>query len=197
MKTLLTRADWRGYRQDEFPDHSWRWEADELTVMPEGPPVDLITRRRYGDFILDFEWRLPEGGNSGVLYRVCEDYEYPWQSGPEMQLLDDPRDPEGANPTTCCGALYRLLPSSLMEPLPPSMFTAGRLVVRGTQVEHWLAGQEVLRYDLSNPTLRRHIAASRFKDFPRFGTVPDGHIVLQHHGSAVAFRNLRIDRLRG
>lgn len=194
--TSLTRADWRGYRHDEFPERSWRWEEDALHAIADGPPVDLVSRRRYGDFRFEFEWRLPEGGNSGVLYRVCEDYEHAWQSGPEMQLLDDPRDPEGTNPTTCCGALYGLLPCALTEPLPPGLYIPGRLVAQGMQIEHWLAGQEVLRYDLSDPALRRHIAASRFKDYPRFGTVPEGHLVLQHHGSAVAFRNLRVGRLR-
>lgn len=195
MTESLTRADWRGYRREDFPHASWRWEDDVLRAIADGPRVDLISRQRYGDFILRFEWCLPEGGNSGVLYRVSEDYDEAWQSGPEMQLLDDPRHPEGTNPNTGCGALYHLLPCSLMEPLPPNLFVSGRVVVSGTKVEHWLTGQEVLAYDLSGPMLRRHIAASKFKDFPSFGTVPEGHIVLQHHGTGAAFRNIRIEAI--
>lgn len=196
MSQALQRDDWRGYRQENFPDESWSWQGDVLRAIPDGPPVDLVSRERYGDFVLRFEWCVPVGGNSGVLYRVSEDYEAAWQSGPEMQLLDDPRHPDGTNPTTCCGALYQLLPCSLTEPLPPDLFTAGRLVVSGTKVEHWLAEQEVLAYDLCDPMLRRHIADSKFKAFPQFGKVPDGHIVLQHHGTGVCFKGLRVERLQ-
>ncbi|HEY9380431.1 MAG TPA: DUF1080 domain-containing protein [Burkholderiales bacterium] len=196
MTELLTRTDWRGYRLQDFPRASWQWEDDVLRAIADGPRVDLISRGRYGDFMLRFEWCVPEGGNSGVLYRVSEEYDESWQSGPEMQLLDDPRNPEGTNPNTCCGALYHLLPCSLMEPLPPNLFVSGRVVVSGTKVEHWLANQEVLAYDLSDPMLHRHIAQSKFKSFPRFGKVPEGHIVLQHHGTGVAFRKLQIERLQ-
>src|SRR5687768_12011606 len=115
MSEPLTHDDWRGYLQQDFPDESWVWEGDVLRTIADGPRVDLISRERYGDFALRFEWCVAEGGNSGVLYRVTEDYDEAWQSGPEMQLLDDPRHPDGRNPTTCCGALYGLLPCSLTE----------------------------------------------------------------------------------
>ncbi|HLU76912.1 MAG TPA: DUF1080 domain-containing protein [Burkholderiales bacterium] len=195
MFEALPRDAWRAYRDQDFPTRSWTAEADVIRALAEGPRVHLISRKRYGDFELHFDWCVAEGGNSGVLYRVSEDYEEPWHSGLEMQLLDDPRHPDGMNPTTACGALYDLLPSSLMEPVPPSMFVTACIVVRGTAVEHWLANQLVLSYDLSDPTFRRHVAQSKFKDYPAFGTVPEGHIVLQHHGTGAAFRNLRIREL--
>ncbi|MFO7188571.1 MAG: DUF1080 domain-containing protein [Pseudomonadota bacterium] len=186
---------WRAYRGSEFPSASWTCDGDVIRAIPDGPRIDLITRERYGDFILQFEWCLPEGGNSGVLYRVSEDYEEAWQSGPEMQLVDDPRHPEGSNQKTGCGALHDLLPCSLMEPIPPNMYAGAKLVVRGTRVEHWIANQQVLAYDLGDPVLRRHIAESRLKDCPAFGALPEGHIVLRHQGTGASFRNLRIRRL--
>lgn len=195
MHEALTRDAWRAYRAQDFPTESWTVEGNVIRARADGPRTHLVSRARYGDFELCFDWCVPEGGNSGVLYRVSEDYEEPWESGPEMQLLDDPRHPDGMNPTTSCGALYDLLPSSLMEPLPPAMYTSARLVVRGTNVEHWLAGQQVLAYDLSDPVFRRHVEHSKFKDCPAFGTVPEGHIVLQHHGTGASFRNLRIRAL--
>ena len=71
----LTAADWRGYSEAQFPQGSWSLDDDVLRALAAGPPVDLITRERFRDFTLQFEWRLPRGGNSGVLYRVDEQLE--------------------------------------------------------------------------------------------------------------------------
>ena len=51
---------------------------------------DLITSEQFGNFELVFDWKLPAQGNSGVMYRVTEEFEQPYHSGPEYQLLDEP-----------------------------------------------------------------------------------------------------------
>ena len=64
---LVVVAAWRGYRRPDFPSQSWGLEGDALRALPRGPRVDLISRQCFGDFDLSFEWRLPVGGNSGLL----------------------------------------------------------------------------------------------------------------------------------
>lgn len=191
----LMAADWRGYRSEDFPAGSWRAEGATLHAVGTAKRVDLASRRRYRDFACSFEWCLPAGGNSGLLYRVSEDLPEPWQSGPEMQLLDDLRHPDGQNPLTRCGALYGLLPPRKVAPPPTDAFIKARVLVRGSRVEHWLSGLQVLIYDLADPELRERVAASKFSRFPRFACGHDGHLVLQHHGTDAWFRNIHIEPL--
>jgi hypothetical protein len=69
--------------------------------------------------------------------------------------------------------------------------------VRGNEVEHWLNGTKVLTYTLDSPALREAIAKSKFKDVDRFGKPQEGLILLQDHGDAVCYRNLKVRPLTG
>jgi 3-keto-disaccharide hydrolase len=189
----LTAADWRGYSEAQFPLGSWSLDDEVLRALASGPRVDLITRERYGDFTLHFEWRLPRGGNSGVLYRVDEALEHSWQSGPEMQLLDDEHAQDGADALTSCGALCGLIAPWHEQRDIANAYHGGRLVVRGSRVEHWLDDTQVLGYDLDGEELKERIARSRFREWPRFARLRQGHIALQHHGTQAWFRRLRIE----
>jgi Domain of Unknown Function (DUF1080) len=102
----LDYSAWRAYRGANFPREGWSVEGDALHALAQGPRIDLISRQRFADFDLSFEWRLPLGGNSGLLYRVDETLDAAWQSGPEMQLLDNGAHPDARLPETSCGALY-------------------------------------------------------------------------------------------
>jgi hypothetical protein len=192
MDIFLGPAAWRGYRQADFPGDSWAVEDDALCVQPQGPQVDLISCERFGDFDLSFEWRLPAGGNSGLLYRVTEEYEAAWQSGPELQLLDDSVHPDGHVPETSCGALYGLYAPEGRRSCTAGLFNIARVSARGSSVEHWLNGARVLACDLASEDLRRRVSNSKFRQFPQFARAAEGHIVLQHHATAAWFRHIRI-----
>jgi hypothetical protein len=192
VTTVLLPRHWRAYRRAGFPK-CWRADSDTLVALPTQQPVDLVSFDRYGDFSLSFEWCLPPGGNSGLLYRVSEDSPESWQSGPEMQLVDDHGHPDGADAQRSCGALYDLMaPEPRLSP-PAGVFHSARVVVRGSLVEHWLLGVRVLECDLDGRGLKAQIESSKFADFPLFARATQGHIVLQHHGTAAAFRRLRIE----
>ena len=192
MEVFLDRSAWRGYRQADFPTESWLAQGEVLEARAEGPVVSLISRQRFGDFHLSFDWRLPVGGNSGVLYKVTEDWEAPWQSGPEMQLLDNSAHPDARFPETSCGALYGLYAPQGSYLCPAGLFNIGRVSVRGFRVEHWLNGVRVLACDLATDDFRARVSRSKFCGLPRFACATEGHIVLQHHGTAAAFRNIRL-----
>src|SRR5690606_25474229 len=122
------------YQSDGFPTHGWRVEGEALRALGAGPRIDLVSRARYREFALSFEWCLPPGGNSGVLYRVSEDAAEPWQSGPEMQLVDDLEHPDGHDSLRRCGALYDLVaPRARAQPLADA-YVRARIVVRGWRV---------------------------------------------------------------
>jgi len=184
----------RGYGAEAFPA-SWAVEDGELHALP-GTGVDLITRETFGDFELEFDWRVSPGGNSGVLYRVVESDAPSWTTGPEYQVLDDSEHPDGRDPLTSAAALYGLIAPNADKRLESvGTFNAGRIVVRGGQVEHWLNGSRVIDYDWNGADVRTLVGDSTFRDLPGFMAADPGGVVIQHHGEEVWFRNVRIRRL--
>lgn len=186
---------WRGYKRDAFPDKGWVIEGGALKTVVGGDRVDLVTKDKYQNYELELEWRVSPGGNSGVIYNVSEDLTEAWNTGPEMQVLDDSKHPDGKNPKTSSGSLYALIAPAKATLRPVGEFNKARLVVHGTHVEHWLNGKKVVEYEWGSDDVKKLIAASKFKEFPRFAGERGGHIVLQHHGEEAWFRNIRIREL--
>lgn len=187
-----TLAGWRGYRQDG-PPAGWQVVDGTLTRVGEGG--DLVTVGEYDDFVLDFEWRVAPGGNSGVMFRVTEDYDYPWETGPEYQVLDDAGHPDGKDPRTSAASNYAMHAPLVDATRPAGEWNQARLRVCGPVVEHWLNGHKVVEYELGGADWKARVAASKWKDRPDYGQRQRGHIVLQDHGDRVSFRGLKLQPL--
>ncbi len=186
---------WRGYNRDTFPDKGWKIEDGQLKTIVGGDRCDLVTKEKYEDFELELEWRVAPGGNSGIFYHVAEGLPNSWETGPEMQVLDDERHPDGQDPKTSAGSLFGLIAPSNKTLRPAGQFNRARLLVRRGRVEHWLNGRKIAAYELGSDSLKALIAASKFKDLPRFARERSGHIALQHHGEEVWYRKVRIRHL--
>ncbi len=192
-------ANWRGYRRQDVPTN-WRVEQGVLTLTPGGDSVahgDLVTREQYGDFDLEYEWKISPGGNSGLIYRVAETEPTTWQTGPEMQVLDDARHADGKLPSHRAGSLYDLIAAPAGVTRPVGTFNRARIVMRGMHVQQYLNGRLTADLDFASPRGQQLVAASKFHVYPRFATQRSGYIALQDHGDAVTFRNVRIRRLDG
>ena len=189
----LSAADWRGFARQEFPADSWNVDGPVLRAVAAGPPVDLITREAFGDFVLSFEWRLPRAGCSGVAYRVDEAKGSAAQCAPAMQLRDDEHHPQGADAATACGALAGLMAPWHDQREVANVYYSARIVVRGTLIEHWIDDTQMVGCDLASEDLRDRIARSRFRDCREFARVPSGHIVLLHGGTEAWFRRIRLE----
>ena len=186
---------WRGFKQDSFPDKGWRVEDGTLKTVVGVQSRDIITKEKYRDFELELEWKIAPGGNSGIIYLVSEDFDQTYQTGPEMQVLDDAKHHDGKDPKTSAGALYALIAPFNKVLQPVGQWNKVRLIVHHGHVEHWLNGRNVLDYDLGSDQLKPLIAASKFKEFPRFAQNREGYIALQHHGDEVWYRKIRIREL--
>ena len=79
---------------------------------------------------------------------------------------------------------------------PAGEWNTSEVIVKGKHVTHILNGKTVLEYDLDSPEIKAAIAKSKFKDIARFGTLQDGHILVQDHGDQVWFRTIEIKRLK-
>ncbi len=185
---------WRGYRTDSVPG-GWSAEAGLLTFDPEDGRGDLVSRDQYQDFELTLEWMISEGGNSGIFFRVSEDYAAPWETGPEMQVLDDARHPDGRNPLSSAGANFALHAPPAGISRPAGEWNRVRILVDGNQVRYWLNDELAVEYVLGSEDWEERVAASKFAHMPGYGRESAGHIVLQDHGDPVWYRNLKVRRL--
>lgn len=186
----------RGYKLYDFPKKSWKLEKGELKSIVGAPQIDLISLSLYEDFELEAEWRVTKGSDGGILYRVMEDEGPTWYSGLEYQLIDDSELSSGADANRTAGSLFDVLGAPAVKPSKPiGEYNVTKIRVQGNLVEHWLNGQKIVSYDLSSPDFRDAVSKSRFKNLPRFGREKEGHLCLQHMGSEVAFRSIRVRKL--
>jgi hypothetical protein len=186
---------WRGYKMNSFPDRSWKVEEGVLKAIAGAEGPDLVTKAKFGNFELELEWKVNPGSNSGIMYRVSEEFAAPYETGPEMQVLDDDKHADGRDPKTSAGSLYALIAPKNKKLKPVGQWNQVRIVVQGNQVEHWLNGVKVVEFELGSAELNQLIAHSKFNDMPRFAKEKSGFIDLQHHGDEVWYRKVRVRRL--
>jgi hypothetical protein len=151
-----------------------------------------MTVEEYGDFEMRFEWKITEYGNSGVIYRIATTEPYPWHTGPEYQILDDARHPDGQNRITSAGSNYAVNEPVKNVAKPVGKWNEGRIIAKGNHVEHWLNGVKVVDYEFGSADWQKRVQASKFGKIPPYGTVKRGYIALQDHESVVIYRNLKI-----
>jgi hypothetical protein len=180
---------WKGYKKATVPT-GWTVAAGVLTRS--GPGGDLMTAEEYGDFEMRFEWKVPQNGNSGIIYRIAETEQYPWQTGPEYQILHNQGHADGKNPITSAGSNYAVNPPVKDVTKPVGEWNDGRLIVRGNHVEHWLNGVKVVEYEIGSADWEARVKASKFAKVANYGRMKRGFIALQDHGDAVSYRNLKI-----
>lgn len=154
----------------------------------------ILTDRPYENYEFSIDWKISQGGNSGIIYHVVEseDFDYVWQSGPEYQLLDNARHPDGQIEKHRAGDLYDMIETKFVTVNPPGEWNRTRIKIKDGHVEHWLNGYKVVEYDLGTPEFQAMVAASKFSEMPGFGQAKAGHIALQDHGDEVWFRNIKI-----
>jgi hypothetical protein len=187
-------AAFRGYRSDSIPAG---WRIADGTLTKSGSVGDLVTRDKFADFELSFDWKLGPGGNSGVLYRVTEEYDHPYWSGPEYQLLDDAGHPDGKSRLTAAGSDYGLYPAPAGVVKPADQWNASLLVVRGSHVQHWMNGQKLLEYDMGSPDWEARVKASKFGAWANYGRAAMGYIAIQgDHDGVLALRNIKVRVLK-
>jgi hypothetical protein len=180
---------WRIYRGTD----AGTWEVQEGTIHHgPGDGADLVTKEQFADFELRMDWKLAPGGNSGIFYRGTEEDEAIYWTAPEMQVLDDSAHRDGQNRLTSAGSAYGLYAAPAGVVRPAGEWNSVRIIVRGKQVEHWMNGVKVVAYELQSPDWTAKVQASKFKEWPRYGLAPRGHVAVQVHGNDVWYRNVRI-----
>jgi hypothetical protein len=193
---------WRSYAAGGALNPQWIVEGGAIVLdvaedTDETTGGDLITVDQYENFDLELEWKISEGGNSGIFFGVREipGHQVAYESGIEMQVLDDDRHVDGKTPETSAGACYAMYAPQGKVLRPVGEYNQVRLLVNDGHVEHWLNGKKIVEYVIGSDDWNKRIETSKFSDWEHFAQYREGHIGLQDHGNRVWFRNIRIRTL--
>lgn len=195
---------WKGYNQEAVPE-AWKIEDGAMVLnipdpRPEGANYNLVTERTFHNFVLSLEWKIAEGGNSGVFWGVeeLEKFGQPYDTGPEIQVLDNERHPDAKNGTTHqAGALYDMVAPSAEVCKPAGQWNAMEITIdyANQNGKVSLNGTEIVTFPLGNQAWDDMVANSKFDGWEGFGKYPVGKIGLQDHGDQVSYRNIKIKPL--
>ena len=179
----------RNYRKSEVGD-GWKVVDGEIhwTKKRAG---DIITKETYMAFEFKVDYKIPPGGNSGLMFHVTEDGNTPWKTGPEIQIQDnkDGHDPQKA------GWLYQLYKSDTDATNPAGEWNTLHILITPDKCVQWMNGTKYCEYVKGSDDWNERVAKSKFGKMPLFGKANNGHICLQDHGNVVAFRNIKVRRV--
>jgi hypothetical protein len=198
---------WKRYNADEIGP---LWSIEDGAIKcggeghGEGSPEfggSLITLDTFGNFELELEWKISEGGNSGIMYHVVEKPECSnaYMTGPEYQVMDDPPGPvDPADANKRAGSNYDMYAAPATKKLNPvGEWNTAKIIYKDGKVEQWLNGEKVVEFDENSADFREKFSKSKWAsgDYPYWNTYKEGSIGLQDHGAPVWYRNIRIRRL--
>lgn len=190
-----TNSGWKSAEGEHFPDQEWVINDGEMKRV--GPGGDIITDSTFSNFELILDFKYSQGSNSGIKYFVSGDKENNqfYNLGCEYQIIDKNAFMPELPGKESIGGLYDLIEPENPRDNGPGVWNRARIVVKGLYVEQWLNNQMTVKYERGTEQWRELVAASKFSNVPGFGESTGGHILLQDHGTEIAFRNIKIREL--
>ncbi len=191
-----TLDNWKFFNDGEVK--GWKVTDGILQNSGEGSDHggDIITKKKFKNFILTLEWKINKQSNSGIFYHVEEGVvDAIYKSGPEYQLIDGKGWPDPLHKDQYSGADYAMYAPQNAEVKPVGEWNFTKIVVNGSHVEHWLNNKKVVEYELWSDDWKQQKSKGKWKNEPYYGMAKEGHIGLQDHGGLTQFRNIKIKEL--
>jgi hypothetical protein len=190
---------WHGYNMPGFPD-CWTIEDGCFTMTTTGgaESQDIITDKVYKSFAISVEYKLTPAANSGLIWQIKEDtlYKFPYETGPEMQVIDHEGWPDKLEEWQINGANYAMY-TPLVKPYKPvGEWNHMMVVVDSNKVTQFLNGQKTVEYVKYSEEWNKLRNSGKWNAFPDWGKYDEGHISLQNHGTKVWYRSIKLKELR-
>ncbi|MBQ2788119.1 MAG: DUF1080 domain-containing protein [Thermoguttaceae bacterium] len=170
------------------------WKVVDGTIFREKNAGDLYFDGKFENFVLEFEFKISEKGNSGVKYRSWNTSGY--GLGCEYQIYDDINDAKNP-PRYQTASLYDVVaPREGTAKIKMGEFNRGKIVVLGNRIEHYLNDELIVSINVGSPEWNELVGKSKFKDMKEFGTTAIGRIFLQDHNCQVWFKNIYVTKMK-
>lgn len=180
FQSIFNGKDFKGWKQAG----NWAIVDGAITRKSGGGGISYVATKIPDDFELRFEWKVGKGSNSGVYYRPGQ-YEY--------QILDNKVHADGKNPRTSAASLYFCMAPSRDATKPVGIWNTGKVICKGTVVQHWLNGEKVIDFDYADETWKWNVELLRLRGANLAARGANLH--LQDHGDPVWYRGMKLRTL--
>jgi hypothetical protein len=131
---------------------------------------DLVTNDEFENFDLQLDWKISEGGNSGIMFYVKEDttkYKYTWYTGPEMQVADNEKNEDGKVYKSQAGDIYELFATNSQDYVKPAgQWNHAEIKSDNGKLDLYMNEHHTLDTTIWNDAWKKNIAGTKFKDMP-------------------------------
>jgi hypothetical protein len=192
-----TTKGWHSYLQPNVGP-CWKVVDGSLQLDPQAQPQsDIVTDKEYENFDLSVEWKIAEAGNSGIIFSIHEAPEFPntFETGMEMQVLDDAKAEDNKYINHLAGSLYDLKTPSKKVVKPAGEWNLARIKKQDGHLTYWLNNSQIVDIMIGSAEWKQLLEKSKFKTWKGYAAYPKGRIALQSHGSVVSYRNMKIKEL--
>lgn len=196
-----TTSGWHSYGEKKA-GKAWKVVDGTLYLdaknKKEGQGGDITTNEEFGNFHFKLEWKISKNGNSGIMFFVNEDlkkYGASYNTGPEMQVLDNDGHPDGKFNKHRAGDLYDLIASSSEPVRPVGEWNQVEIISNNGKLDFKMNGVNIVSTTIWDEQWNNMVAGSKFNTMTGFATYKSGKISLQDHGDEVWYRNIEIKRL--
>lgn len=183
-----TTTGWHNFRKDTVGS-GWQIRDGVLEIVNPESAGDLVSDEEFSWFDLKVDVRIGEGQNSGIMFHVQESKgEYPWQSGPEVQIYDHKF--EAGVETT--GFLYQLYTAKHDASRPAGEWNTIEIHIAPDTCWTKVNGQTYYTFKLGSKDFWARVQKSKFHEYPFFAAKQSGRLAIQGDHGKVAFRNIKI-----
>ncbi|MCH2204865.1 MAG: DUF1080 domain-containing protein [Lentisphaerales bacterium] len=186
-------SQWRNFKQETI---SPIWQVkDGMVTMTNKDGNDIMTKKKYGNFVLKLQWKISEAGNSGIFILADEKGKKIWSHAPEIQILDNEKHRDSKILTHHSGSLYDMIASPDSSKKKAGEWNNVKISHDKGHLQVWQNGVQTVDIVIGSADWKKLLAKSKFAKWSGFATNKTGHIGLQDHNDIVSFKNLKIKEL--